>query len=92
MKVTRQTNWRVVVYPTDLGNRYPATQYDCSDIMKQIERHVDGLGHIEIQHTLEISCKYCKREWEESYDEEGPYCCEKAQVGWEKETGKTMEY
>jgi len=62
---------------------------DCEEIKEQISRHVDGIqdsrnkARVCTAFDKEVTCSFCKREWEE--DENGkPVCCDEAIEEWEK--------
>jgi hypothetical protein len=61
----------------------------CEEIKEQIKRHVDGVGHVEIDFDAEEKCSHCGYGWE--VDESGlPQCCEKAQNEFEKPTTQIL--
>jgi len=67
----------------DKKNPYASQQQTCKDMIKDIERHVDGIEDIYQTHDMRYECSYCGYEWEE--DENGcPVCCQKAIDDWEK--------
>lgn len=80
------SNYRVIIRPnvsrgffrTKSHDEYVEEQKElCQNIIKQIERHVDGVRDIFIDHDSSEECDLCGREWE--VDKEGiPTCCDDA--------------
>lgn len=89
MKVTRKTNYRVVVEPRThifgIALSDDTIQKDVREIESQIKRHIDNIGYLSVQHDTEETCSYCGLTWEVSEDDSDPYfpkgtpvCCQKA--------------
>lgn len=50
---------------------------DCEYILKDIKRHVDDLGHCEIEKKYERQCEFCGSRWSETVSDYNGGCCEK---------------
>lgn len=83
MKITRQSNFRVVIEPRLLGNygwmsitdRTPteetAKEYlsRCRSIADDVRRHVDDVHSVDVECDTKEVCSHCGREWEEATDD-----------------------
>ncbi|MFE6931804.1 hypothetical protein ACFVDT_07205 [Streptomyces sp. NPDC057699] len=107
MKKTTREDYRIVITPRRLGDlgwmsisdRMASSDIErdtrerCEAIVKQVKRHVDNVGSVEMQFSEVHTCSYCCLTWEEltaaeatnpSYQQdehsiEGePVCCDKA--------------
>ncbi len=101
MKVKHKTNIRVEVtfdeddrkkwlMKANLDNLEEYLFDKAKAVAEQIERHCDDYDTVGAVYDTVILCSHCGLEWEDTYDADGPMCCEKAQAEWEKETGKVM--
>ena len=84
MKKIHHTDHRIIVYPNMLYRDATDEQRICTQIMDEIQRHVDNIGSIEIVSEKEEKCSYCGYGWDEDINGE-PMCCGKAQADWAKE-------
>lgn len=69
----------------------------CNEIVTDIKRHADNVGHCEVQWDTEITCSHCGNGWEESPDDEFPdmpkgcpLCCNKAMSEWKESNAATI--
>ena len=92
-KITKKSNFRVVVEPKRLGDygsirtsdsflRKPEQiekdyQRRCEDMVDQIKRHVDEVGDAYVDFDSESVCSHCGRDWEVDNNGE-PVCCNEA--------------
>ena len=80
MKLTKQTNYRVVCEP-DVYPQSTATEEDMfrasNNLAAEIQRHCDTASIIVKSDTV---CVFCGFPWET--DENGPVCCNKAISEW----------
>lgn len=91
MKVTTISNYRLVVWPRSVFYSMPDRRA-CEDMKTQIQRHVDNVDGVEIEHDELHRCSFCNLEWEvytehdEAYLPECkvgmPVCCQAAQAEW----------
>jgi len=79
MKKTIKENFRVEVIPDEGHHAYEGLMGQCEDIRRQIKRHIDGYEDIRIEWDTKVICEFCGSVWEEEWDTELPFCCEKAQ-------------
>ncbi len=49
----------------------------CEEIIQDIRRHVDNVGHVHIDIDTEDVCQFCERPWTEDSTEFNAGCCEK---------------
>jgi hypothetical protein len=104
MKITVREDFRVVIAPVTPHGRLPAAvleanlEKQCREIKWQAERHIDGMGGVQVQWTTRTMCSHCEAPWEvlsaediakcpEFAEEPGdgpglPVCCNAAQVEW----------
>lgn len=61
----------------------------CEEIVEDVKRHVDNVGHVSVEWDTEEVCSYCGRSWTESQDDldhgfpkGSPYCCDAAVTEW----------
>lgn len=49
----------------------------CEEIMADVKRHVDNVGHVGIEHDTEHVCEHCGWKWTEDSDTYNGGCCQK---------------
>lgn len=49
----------------------------CEEIIANIKRHVDDVGHMEIVYDTDGECEHCGSRWTEDSDSYNGGCCEK---------------
>lgn len=87
-KVVKHENFRVVVYPRDPGDfgyaqvsgpaRTEAEERRlCDEIMRNIRRHVDGIGHVYSTSDRIECCQHCGSQWTEKNEIYNGGCCAK---------------
>jgi hypothetical protein len=92
MKKILHENIRVVLEPAVFNFQDDdSIKRDCSKIIEQIKRHVDGVEHASIEWDSQAICSYCENSWEVNVDEADPdwevgepVCCTKAQEEWKR--------
>lgn len=88
MKITRKTNFRVIVEPRAIGDLGWVRTGDhlfgnaarlermyqerCEEIRSDIKRHVDNAGWIGVECDTQELCSYCERQWEVEETDEWP--------------------
>jgi len=82
--------YRIVVIPAlyrQLKEEFhPHNQRTCEDVVKEINRHVDGIDNVYIEKEFHLECPYCHLGWEDD-DDGSPMCCQRAWDDWAKEVG-----
>jgi hypothetical protein len=81
------SDYRVVVYIDEpwMFKTHRSCVAACNRVESDINRHVDGITHTEIDWDTAILCEFCDNEWDvcEEYDPDcelgEPYCCTEAQ-------------
>ena len=98
MKVIQRENIRVEVEPAGFGYSWPNAEErkvnDCKEIVKQINRHVDNIGQVQVAWDTITLCSHCGLTWEEWTEKDAlldpeavdavgqPVCCEAAVEEW----------
>ena len=65
-----------LLYPDD-KERLDEYRKRCVEMLDQIKRHVDNVGHVCIKCHTEDVCGYCGARWTEDSDEFNGGCCAK---------------
>lgn len=65
------------IFEKDPAKRQAAIDRHGADIISSIRRHVDDVGHMNIEHEYENQCEYCDDAWTEEGDTFNGGCCEK---------------
>lgn len=80
MKQTTLENWRVEIDPDffrlNTGDNDGRRSY-CHDIVKQVERHIDGIDAVSVKFDRVSVCSHCGEPWGEKSDSYNGGCCDK---------------
>lgn len=90
-KLSKKSNFRVVIHPRSLGNlglmivpdsmisSNAELEYEklCNEISNQVRRHIDGVGFVEVDFDREYVCEHCGYKWTEDGDKYNGGCCDK---------------
>jgi hypothetical protein len=82
MKIKIKEDYRITVWPDYIFETEIAGA--TKRILKEINRHIDGIKQAYVDFTEKEICEFCKSEWEEA-DDGCPCCCHKAVEEWEIE-------
>lgn len=80
MKKTTLTDCRIIVEP---DSRYMITKDEgklrsslCDDLLREIKRHVDGIGSVYKEDVYEHTCEHCESKWTEVSPKYNGGCCD----------------
>lgn len=82
MRISKVKDVHIVVYVrspwvTTAENRIADLQIVAEDVAKQIRRHVDNIGTVEVIRELAHTCEHCGYDWTEASTTYNGGCCDK---------------
>jgi hypothetical protein len=97
MKVTRESNYRLTVFPVQGHMKRPLNDQNemdtqtLSSIASGIKRHVDDVSEVHTEHDTEEVCSLCEHRWETN-NIGMPLCCDEAVEEWRKDNAEGIIY
>lgn len=75
---TRHENFRVVIELDGWGSHHTSDRKrsECEEIVKQVKRHVDGIGSTYVESDTAYVCGHCGDPWTEDSRTYNGGCCE----------------
>lgn len=73
MKNITRSNYRIEITPDTKWWSSRSEVEVCSEMIPQIERHIDNVGNVRIIYDVYETCSYCHRPWNGKQD-----CCDEA--------------
>lgn len=64
----------------DENDRQRQYKQRCQEIVEEVRRHVDNIGHVSIESDQSDVCEHCGSAWTEESNEYNGGCCEKDQA------------